>query len=79
LKPEFANDRHALLTRLPSGGFVVSVRAPLATGMGTDMLCRRFPIGGGRMATAGSDYLPDGSYGKFVRQFTSAFPWDFAG
>jgi len=64
---------HALLTRLPDGGFVVSVRAPLATGTGADALCRRFPTGGGRKAAAGIDYLPDDSYDEFVRQFMAAF------
>jgi len=64
---------HALLTRLPGGGFVVSVRAPLATGTGADVLCRRFPTGGGRKAAAGIDYLPDDSYGESVGQFTAAF------
>jgi len=52
---------------------VVSVRAPLATGTGADVLCRRFPTGGGRKAAAGIDYLPDDSYGEFVGQFTAAF------
>jgi len=64
---------HALLTRLPTGGFMVSVRAPTATGTGTDALCRRFPTGGGRRAAAGIDYLPDASYGEFVRQFMASF------
>lgn len=31
---------HAMLTRLPDGGFLVSVRAPLATKEGADDLCR---------------------------------------
>ena len=44
---------HALLTRLPAGGFVVSVRAPLTRRQGADDLCRRFPGGGGRPAAAG--------------------------
>jgi len=64
---------HALLTRLPNGGFVVSVRAPMATGTGADALCRQFPTGGGRKAAAGIDYLPDDSYDEFVRQFIAAF------
>jgi hypothetical protein len=64
---------HALLTRLPEGGFVVSVRAPLALGEGADELCRRFPSGGGRKAAGGINYLPDGDYDEFVRQFRAAF------
>jgi len=68
-----AGRAHALLTRLSTGGFVVSVRAPMATGTGADALCRRFPTGGGRRAAAGIDYLPDDSYDEFVRQFMAAF------
>lgn len=69
-----APDRaHALLTRLPRGGFVVSVRAPLVTKEGADALCRRFPSGGGRKAAAGINDLPDSAYDDFVRAFTEAF------
>lgn len=64
---------HALLTRLPHGGFVVSVRAPLATNEGADELCRQFPSGGGRKAAAGIDELPEAAYDDFVRRFTAAF------
>ncbi len=64
---------HALLTRLPAGGFVVSVRAPLATKEGADELCRQFPTGGGRKAAAGINDLPDASYDEFVKRFTAAF------
>jgi hypothetical protein len=69
-----APDRaHALLTRLPGGGFVVSVRAPLATKKGADTLCRQFPTGGGRKAAAGINNLPDKAYDDFVRAFNDAF------
>ena len=64
---------HALLTRLPEGGFVVSVRAPVAVGEGADDLCRRFSTGGGRKAAAGINLLPDDSFDEFVRQFVAAF------
>lgn len=64
---------HALLTRLPDGGFVVSVRAPLDTKQGADDLCRRFPGGGGRKAAAGINRLEDASYSAFVQAFTAAF------
>jgi len=64
---------HAVLTRLPEGGFVVSVRAPAAVGTGADALCRRFPTGGGRKAAAGIDHLPDADYDAFVREFLAAF------
>lgn len=60
----------ALLTRLPNGGFVVSVRAPMSNPVGADELCRGFPSGGGRRAAAGINDLPDASYDAFVRRFT---------
>jgi hypothetical protein len=64
---------HAILTRLPGGGFLVSVRAPVATGDGADALCRRFPTGGGRRAAAGINDLPESAFGDFVRAFLGAF------
>lgn len=64
---------HALLTRLPDGGFVVSVRAPLQRNEGADTLCRAFPGGGGRKAAAGINRLPDELYDAFVKAFTEVF------
>jgi hypothetical protein len=65
---------HALLTRLPGGGFVVSVRAPLGRPEGADQLCRQFPSGGGRKAAAGINDLPDAEYDRFAAAFLAAFP-----
>jgi hypothetical protein len=73
LAQTFPRRAHALLTSLPEGGFVVSVRAPLAVGEGADELCRRFPTGGGRKAAGGINLLPDDAFGEFVRCFTAAF------
>lgn len=64
---------HALLTRLPAGGFVVSLRAPLTRRQGADELCRRFPTGGGRPAAAGINQLPEEAYEDFVTAFLTAF------
>jgi hypothetical protein len=64
---------HALLTRLPDGGFVVSVRAPLINPQGADALCRQFATGGGRKAAAGINQLPDADYDTFVQRFLEAF------
>jgi hypothetical protein len=64
---------HALLTRLPGGGFVVSVRAPLATRDGADALCRQFETGGGRKAAAGINQLPDAALDGFIAAFVAAF------
>jgi hypothetical protein len=64
---------HALLTRLPEGGFVVSVRAPLEAPDGADALCRQFPTGGGRKAAAGINRLADDQFDGFAKAFISAF------
>ncbi len=64
---------HAMLTRLPEGGFVVSVRAPLARPSGADELCRQFPTGGGRKAAAGINHLPDDMLDEFSAKFGAAF------
>lgn len=64
---------HALLTALPQGGYVVSVRAPLNDMRGADDLCRRFPSGGGRKAAAGINDLPDAMYDEFVAAFKSIY------
>ena len=73
LARESPDQAHALLTRLPAGGFVVSVRAPLTRRQGADELCRRFPTGGGRPAAAGINHLPEEAYGDFVTAFLAAF------
>lgn len=49
---------HALASLLPSGEYLISVRAPLSTKTGADELCRQFPTGGGRKAAAGVNQLP---------------------
>jgi len=64
---------HAMLTFLPDGAFVVSLRAPLTDGQGADELCRRFATGGGRKAAAGINRLPASELGGFVDAFVSAF------
>ncbi len=64
---------HALLTRLPDGGFVVSVRAPLENRTGADELCRRFPGGGGRKAAAGINRLPEPQLESFTSLFLQSF------
>jgi hypothetical protein len=64
---------HAMLTQLESGGFRVSVRAPLSVKEGADELCRQFETGGGRKAAAGINLLPSEDYGRFVETFTRAF------
>lgn len=64
---------HAILTRMANGNFRVSVRAPLSTRQGADVLCREFPDGGGRQAAAGINELSQGDYSLFVSRFHAIF------
>lgn len=74
LAREHPERAHALLTHLPDGGYVVSVRAPLNRKEGADALCRQFPTGGGRKAAAGINNLPDGLVDEFVERFRQSYP-----
>ncbi len=60
---------HAVLTAKPDGGYVVSVRAPLASKSGADQLCSQFDTGGGRRGAAGINHLPESELGRFVASF----------
>ena len=60
---------HAVLTAKPGGGYVVSVRAPLAAKAGADELCSRFDTGGGRKGAAGINHLPESELGRFIASF----------
>ncbi len=64
---------HALLTLLPQGGYLVSVRAPLNNKTGADELCRAFPTGGGRKAAAGINHLPEDQLSLFIEQFRARY------
>lgn len=64
---------HAILTRSPGGGFLVSVRAPLTCPVGADQLCRQFETGGGRKAAAGINHLPDADYPRFETALVATF------
>jgi hypothetical protein len=64
---------HAVLTRRRDGSWLVSVRAPLATRTGADILCARFETGGGRKAAAGVNRLPESELGRFVSAFHEVF------
>ncbi|MEL7043684.1 MAG: DHH family phosphoesterase [Pseudomonadota bacterium] len=56
---------HAVLTQ-KTGGFLVSVRAPLEDKRDADTLCRRFETGGGRAAAAGINHLPEQDLDTFI-------------
>ncbi|PAY17198.1 acetyltransferase [Rhodopirellula sp. SM50] len=64
---------HALASLLPSGDYLVSVRAPLATKTGADALCRQFPTGGGRKAAAGINALPGDQLQAFLDAMQKQF------
>jgi hypothetical protein len=65
------NRAHAVLKPERTGGYSVSVRAPLALPSGADALCRRFG-GGGRARAAGIDGLASDHLERFVAAFGSA-------
>ncbi|MCO8121073.1 acetyltransferase [Stieleria sp. TO1_6] len=64
---------HALASLLPSGDYLVSVRAPLETKVGADDLCRQFPTGGGRKAAAGINQLPADQFQAFLDAMQKQF------
>ncbi len=64
---------HAILTSMENGNFRVSVRAPLNTKQGADILCREFPNGGGRQAAAGINELAVKDYDHFLARFRAIF------
>ncbi len=64
---------HAVLTRKPEGGFVVSVRAPLANKAGADEICSQFETGGGRKGAAGINHLPEAEFDRFVSLFYTVY------
>ena len=65
---------HAILTVLPEGGYLVSVRAPLSRRSGADALVRKFPSGGGRSAAAGINCLPEDQLERFIGAFQGHWP-----
>ena len=73
LARNFPERAHAILTRMDNGSYRVSVRAPLSTRQGADVLCLEFPNGGGRQAAAGINELPEENYGHFVARFKAIF------
>lgn len=63
---------HAVLTQKP-GGFLVSLRAPIANRTGADDLAMQFETGGGRSAAAGINHLPESELETFLQAFENAF------
>lgn len=73
LAREYPDRAHALLCTLPDGGYLVSVRAPINRNHGADELCRQFETGGGRVAAAGINRLPEGEMDRFIDRFNAQF------
>ncbi len=73
LAEDAPNQAHAVLTKKPGGGYVVSVRAPLANKTGADDVCSQFDTGGGRKGAAGVNHLPDGEVARFVDTFFQTY------
>lgn len=74
LASQHVNRAHAILSHNSSGGYTVSVRAPMTNKSGADNLCRQFPTGGGRKGAAGINHLPIEALPQFVKQFGLAYP-----
>jgi single-stranded DNA-specific DHH superfamily exonuclease len=64
---------HAVLTRKPEGGYLVSVRAPLSNKSGADEICSQFETGGGRKGAAGINHLPEADLDRFISVFYSVY------
>lgn len=64
---------HALLSKLSSGDYLVSVRAPINNRTGADELCRQFETGGGRKAAAGINKLPASELDRFAQAMAAQF------
>ena len=63
---------HAVLTQ-KTGGYLVSVRAPLSNKQGADTLCAQFETGGGRKGAAGINHLPEAELPRFLKLFEATY------
>ena len=72
LAQENQNRAHAILTE-QTGGYLVSIRAPISKREGADVLALQFETGGGRSAAAGVNHLPHSELDRFVEAFKKAF------
>ena len=65
---------HAVLKELASAAYSVSVRAPISSPFGADVLAREFG-GGGRVGAAGIDHLPAADLPRFIARL-AAMRWE---
>ncbi|OQX10674.1 MAG: acetyltransferase [Desulfobulbaceae bacterium A2] len=67
---------HAVLQPMRDASWRISVRAPRSRPSGADLLCRRYPTGGGRTAAAGINALPPELLPAFLDDFRRSFAHD---
>ena len=72
LAQENPDRAHAILTE-QTGGYLVSIRAPISKREGADKLALQFETGGGRAAAAGVNHLPNEELDRFIDAFQKAF------
>ena len=73
LAARFPQRAHAVLCQRPDGGYVASVRAPVARPRGADRMCLQFPGGAAAPGAAGIDELPTDRLAEFAAAFGEAF------
>ena len=73
LANQYPDRAHAILTKNPDNGYVVSVRAPLNNLDHAGDLCKQFSSGGGRKGAAGINQLAASDLEKFVTLFDSTY------
>jgi hypothetical protein len=69
----FPERAHAILVR-HAGGYLVSLRAPVARPRGAVSIASKFSSGGGREGAAGIDHLPDADLPRLVDAMKIAWP-----
>ena len=72
LSQKYPNMAHAILTH-QKDGYMVSIRSPIASGVGSDELALKFKSGGGRPAAAGINFLGEHDLEGFIEAFRKAF------
>jgi len=70
---EQRDSAHALLSENSDGSLRVSVRAPLNDPRDAVTLCKMFPTGGGRAASAGINQLPEEMLEDFLQTFNRIY------
>lgn len=71
---EKADAAHLLVTENRDGTLRISLRAPLNDRRDAATLCKKFPTGGGRAASAGINYLPADQLDEFLAAFNNMYP-----